>query len=122
MCRYLTGSLLILSVVGCALTEPTGVTNSSEAAMKTIRVAGAQIPITADIESNLAAINRAIDFAVAQKADILLTRSRLFFRDDLDAARKNLREARRLIEKHGYHRRDEELQDAEAVILRTELQ
>lgn len=42
------------------------------------------------------------------QADILLYRARLF-RD-----RAALAEARRLIEKHGYHRRDEELADAEA--------
>jgi tetratricopeptide (TPR) repeat protein len=42
------------------------------------------------------------------QADILLYRARLF--RDRDA----LAEARRLIEKHGYHRRDEELADAEA--------
>lgn len=41
--------------------------------MKTIRVAGAQIPVSDDIQANLDAINRAIDFAVAQDADILLT-------------------------------------------------
>jgi hypothetical protein len=41
------------------------------------------------------------------QADILLYRARLF-RD-----RSALAEARRLIEKHGYHRRDEELVDAE---------
>jgi hypothetical protein len=40
-------------------------------------------------------------------ADVLLTRARLF-RD-----RGALAEARRLIERHGYHRRDEELADAE---------
>lgn len=43
------------------------------------------------------------------QADIQLYRARLF-RD-----RAALAEARRLIEKHGYHRRDEELVDAEAV-------
>lgn len=42
------------------------------------------------------------------QADILLYHARLF-RD-----RAALAEARRLIEKHGYHRRDEELADAEA--------
>jgi internalin A len=42
------------------------------------------------------------------QADIHLTRARLF-RD-----RAALAEARRLIEKHGYHRRDGELADAEA--------
>jgi hypothetical protein len=44
------------------------------------------------------------------QADIQLTRARLF-RD-----RTALAEARRLIEKHGYHRRDEELADAEAAL------
>jgi hypothetical protein len=42
------------------------------------------------------------------QADIQLTRARLFH------DRAALAEARRLIEKHGYHRRDEELADAEA--------
>jgi hypothetical protein len=41
------------------------------------------------------------------QADIQLYRARLF-RD-----RAALAEARRLIEKHGYHRRDEEVADAE---------
>ena len=40
------------------------------------------------------------------QADIHLTRARLF-RD-----RASLADARRLIEKHGYHRRDGELADA----------
>jgi predicted amidohydrolase len=38
-----------------------------------LRVAGAQIPITLDIQSNLRAIQRGIEFARQQKADILLT-------------------------------------------------
>jgi len=38
-----------------------------------IRVAGAQIPITADIEANLAGINEAIEMAIVVEADILLT-------------------------------------------------
>jgi predicted amidohydrolase len=41
--------------------------------MKTIRVAGAQMPVTNDIKANAAAIARAIGFAAGQKADILLT-------------------------------------------------
>lgn len=36
-------------------------------------VAGAQIPVTRNVESNLKAIKRAIDFAVDESADILLT-------------------------------------------------
>ena len=62
------------------------------------------------------------------QADILLTRARLFGRtkdaggrmneDEYPwgSAREDLAEARRLIEKHGYHRRDEELADAEAAL------
>ena len=38
-----------------------------------IRVSGAQIPVTENIESNVKAIERAIDYAVSEKADILLT-------------------------------------------------
>ncbi len=38
-----------------------------------IRVSGAQLPVTGDIESNLAAINRAIDIASDEESDILLT-------------------------------------------------
>lgn len=40
---------------------------------KQIRVATAQIPVLRDIDANVAAIYRAIDVAVAEKADILLT-------------------------------------------------
>ncbi|MDP2143932.1 MAG: NB-ARC domain-containing protein [Gallionella sp.] len=60
------------------------------------------------------------------QADILMHRSRLFFReaeypwrnDDGPprTAKDDIAEARRLIEKHGYWRRKEELEDAEAVI------
>jgi predicted amidohydrolase len=39
----------------------------------TLKVAGAQLPVVRDIAANTAAIHRAIDFAVAQGADILLT-------------------------------------------------
>lgn len=49
-------------------------------------------------------------------ADTHLYRARLFFRDDLEAAREDLRQARKLIEKHGYLRRLPELEDAEEVI------
>lgn len=41
--------------------------------MTQIRVAGAQIPVTRSIQSNLEAIGRAIDYAIAEQADILLT-------------------------------------------------
>ena len=38
-----------------------------------LRVAGAQIPVSSDIEANVEVIMRAIDFAAAEQADILLT-------------------------------------------------
>ncbi|MFQ5808524.1 MAG: nitrilase-related carbon-nitrogen hydrolase, partial [Armatimonadota bacterium] len=38
-----------------------------------IRVAGAQMPVTTEIESNVETICRAIDFAASEKAEILLT-------------------------------------------------
>lgn len=50
-------------------------------------------------------------------ADVHLHRARLFFRENRDEARDELKKARALIERCGYHRRDEELRDAEAVIL-----
>jgi hypothetical protein len=53
-------------------------------------------------------------------ADIHLYRARLFFRERAypwQSAQHDLAEARRLIEKHGYLRRKEELEDAEAAIL-----
>jgi tetratricopeptide (TPR) repeat protein len=50
-------------------------------------------------------------------ADVHLHKARLFFRDDLDAACEDLRQARVLIEKCGYLRRMPELEDAENVIL-----
>jgi cellulose biosynthesis protein BcsQ/tetratricopeptide (TPR) repeat protein len=49
-------------------------------------------------------------------ADVHLHRARLFFRENRDEAREELKKARALIERCGYHRRDEELRDAEAVI------
>ena len=50
-------------------------------------------------------------------ADVHLYRARLFFRESRDEARQELQKARALIERCGYHRRDEELRDAEAAIL-----
>jgi tetratricopeptide (TPR) repeat protein len=49
-------------------------------------------------------------------ADVHLHRARLFFRENRDEAREELQKARALIERCGYHRRDEELRDAEKVI------
>ena len=56
------------------------------------------------------------------QTDVLLTRARLFGRLEEGAAypwespQSDLREARRLIDTHGYHRRDEELADAERAL------
>ena len=53
------------------------------------------------------------------RADILLTRARLSLSPGppISASpRDDLTEARRLINKHGYHRRDEELADAEEAL------
>lgn len=52
------------------------------------RVAGAQIPVTADIERNVSTILRAIDFAAAERAQILLTPegSLSGYRHDFDRA------------------------------------
>ena len=53
-------------------------------------------------------------------ADIHLHRARLFFREanyPWDSPQRDLAEARRLIEKCGYWRRKEELEDAELAIL-----
>ena len=41
--------------------------------MTPLRIAGAQIPVSSDIETNVAEISQAIDFASQAKADILLT-------------------------------------------------
>jgi len=49
-------------------------------------------------------------------ADVHLHRARLFFRENRNEAREELKKARDLIERCGYHRRDEELRDAENVI------
>jgi hypothetical protein len=52
-------------------------------------------------------------------ADIHLHRARLFFREakyPWESPQVDLIEARRLIEKHGYLRRKEELEDAEQAI------
>ncbi|WP_207787949.1 toll/interleukin-1 receptor domain-containing protein [Candidatus Thiosymbion oneisti] len=53
------------------------------------------------------------------QADCLLTRVRLFGRQNhypWDSAREDLAQARHLIDKHGYHRRDRELADTESCL------
>ncbi len=46
---------------------------SQEEAKVRLRVAGAQIPVGRDVAANVAAITRAIEYAAAEKADILVT-------------------------------------------------
>jgi hypothetical protein len=50
------------------------------------------------------------------QADVLLTRARLFLSGDLVDAWDYLNEAKRLVNKHDYHRRDAELQEATSVL------
>jgi len=50
-----------------------GQTNADAPAPRTLRVAGAQLPVRNDVQKNLEAINRAIEFAAREKADVLLT-------------------------------------------------
>ena len=38
-----------------------------------LRIAGAQIPVVEDVAANLAALGSALEFAAAEKADVLLT-------------------------------------------------
>lgn len=43
------------------------------AARRRLRVAGAQIPVTRNVATNLAALTRALEFAAQEKADVLVT-------------------------------------------------
>ena len=63
-----TATLMALTIVGTALVDC-----HADAPSRQFRVATAQIPVTRDIEANAAAINRALDIAIREKADILLT-------------------------------------------------
>lgn len=49
-----------------------GTTRAADAP-RSLRVAGAQIAVTPDVEANLAALERAVRYAVAEKADVLVT-------------------------------------------------
>jgi hypothetical protein len=64
--RLLTAGLL------CVLDLRTGQGGSIPAKLK-LRFAGAQIRVVRDVAANAAAIGRAIDYAAAEKADVLLT-------------------------------------------------
>jgi predicted amidohydrolase len=47
--------------------------NTNGRAPRTLRVAGAQLPVTQDVQKNFAAVTRAIEFAAREKADVLVT-------------------------------------------------
>ncbi len=66
---------VLMLAAGCGLAAfGTGrdVENAARAPDR-LRIAGAQIPVVRDIKRNLAAIMRAIDYAIAEKADVLVT-------------------------------------------------
>jgi len=71
MCRLIAVGLLLLSLTACSQLNR----NSTEETtpMTQIRVAGAQIPVTDNIDTNMIVIERAIEFARKNDADILLT-------------------------------------------------
>ena len=50
-----------------------GLMNTSGKQPHVLRVAGAQLPVTKDVQKNLEAITRAIEFAAREKADVLVT-------------------------------------------------
>jgi predicted amidohydrolase len=63
--------LALISVPGIVL--PRSAFAEEQGNAKTLRVAIAQIPVTADIATNAATIHRALDKAIEAKAEILLT-------------------------------------------------
>ena len=77
---------------------------SSITAME-LRVSGAQIPVTADIDANLSTIARALEFAASEGADVLLTPegslSGYTHQFDVDAAGKALEEVTALARECG---------------------
>lgn len=110
---------------------PPSVGEDTEVAMTTFRNASAVdfVPYGLLFRSCILFVNRQLEESKADldeaweiaergpmplhQADVLLTRARLFFREDLAKAWEDLNEAKRLVNKHGYHRRDEEIADAE---------
>lgn len=66
--RMMSAGLITLMLIGSALGQSDGASTSRQ-----IRVAAAQIPVTRDVAANAAAIHRALDVAIREKADILLT-------------------------------------------------
>lgn len=52
---------------------PSEPTPGEDKGVVSLRVAGAQIPVTRDVSKNVATLRRAIDFAAREKADVLVT-------------------------------------------------
>ena len=71
--KFLEHTALLASVTGLAADIPEVCRGDNGVRNMKIRVSGAQIPVTNDIESNIVTINRAIEFALDEKAEILLT-------------------------------------------------
>ncbi|MFO0888189.1 MAG: carbon-nitrogen hydrolase family protein [Isosphaeraceae bacterium] len=71
--------LVAMLVLAACITDaavagpPKETTSGEDRGMVTLRVAGAQMPVTRDVEKNVATILRAIDFAAREKADVLVT-------------------------------------------------
>jgi predicted amidohydrolase len=76
--RFSSGHCVFLSAFSCLIIAfmiagSSAVEEKPGRAPDKLRVAGAQIPVVPDIQKNLVAITRAIDYAVAEKADVLVT-------------------------------------------------
>ncbi|HVP46205.1 MAG TPA: carbon-nitrogen hydrolase family protein [Bryobacteraceae bacterium] len=80
-----TVGLLLAALAMMPVMKP----SSAREGPRRLRVAGAQIPVTRDVSKNLATLERAVQYAAAEKADILLTPegSLSGYVTDFDAAR-----------------------------------
>ncbi len=77
ICMVITAIGLVLGSVREGLCEQNSKSMvtiaANEKQVKTLRVAAGQIPVSDDIPTNVETISRAIDYAIEQKADVLLT-------------------------------------------------
>jgi predicted amidohydrolase len=60
-------------LLAALVANPTGPSSSPPSAPRRLRVAGAQIPVTRDVGTNLRALERAVRYAAAERADVLVT-------------------------------------------------
>jgi predicted amidohydrolase len=70
---WATSLILIAAVFNLADAEEPSPALQNGKMPNELRVAGAQIPVTRNVEKNVEAITRAIDFAAREKADVLVT-------------------------------------------------